>query len=272
MTNPNDLQGLIYELKQIQDDFHTKFGVADIISNSKIYELIVANSLGHALLPKLSGSRDAKDEFGSEYEYKHYKETSSNHTWTFNDYSDNTIESIKKTKSVIFAHLDDQDKFPPIFDWYYDVPGELMSIYLTQKVVSIQNTRKMLNVSPSQIEKEIGLSRIRLDLPLEHGKYYTCLYQIFAIIGKIEEQIGTKNILTSNKFWELLIASITGHKIFTEQKAYDAIDNEGNFYEYKVAKSNSWNFEDISDKVLEKFDNMESVILAKVDKRNFLVV
>ena len=43
-----------------------------------------------------------------EYEYKHYKELSSNHSWTFNDFSDTTINKLNSELiSVIFAHIDD---------------------------------------------------------------------------------------------------------------------------------------------------------------------
>src|SRR3989338_8400471 len=63
------LEGLINELRDIQFDFLNKFGVADIISNSKIFEVVIANDLGHDLIPGHSGSRDAKNERGGEYEY-----------------------------------------------------------------------------------------------------------------------------------------------------------------------------------------------------------
>ena len=71
------------------------YQVDDIYSNSKIYEILIANQFDHRIIPGHSGSRDAKDLNGNEIEYKHYKESSSNHTWTFNDFSDTTIEKLK---------------------------------------------------------------------------------------------------------------------------------------------------------------------------------
>ena len=72
---------LINKYREIQKDFMTEFNVNDIFSNSKIYEILIANSLSHNLIPGHSGSKDACDDEGNEYEYKHYKKTSSNHTW-----------------------------------------------------------------------------------------------------------------------------------------------------------------------------------------------
>ena len=58
-------------------------------------------------------------------------------------------------------------------------------------------------------------------------------------------------------------------KVLSEQLGHDAIDNEGRHYEYKVAKSYSWNFQDISKKVLNKYKDDNKIILAVVDKNNF---
>ena len=120
MQNNNDVKSLIKQLRQILSDFHKKFGVNDIITNSKIFEVLIADSLDHILIPGHSGSRDAKDESGNEFEYKHYKESSSNHSWTFNDFSDTTIAKLADTKSVIFAHIQDINLPFPEFDWYYE--------------------------------------------------------------------------------------------------------------------------------------------------------
>lgn len=250
MNKPNKLQKLFDELKAIQDEFLTKFNRPDIISNSKIFEVIIANYLNHQLLPGYAGSRDAKDEEDREYEYKHYKETSSNHTWTFNDFSDATIEKLKKIEAVIFAHINDNKK-QPVFDWYYYVPGKTISAYLRIATRKIKNKRKMINVSRKQIETKMGIQRLEVDTKMSTNQYKYWIDKTFKIAQKIEEIVKTKNILTSNKFWELLIALQMKHKVLSEQKAFDAVDAQGNFYEYKAAQKESWAFEDITKKVLE---------------------
>ncbi|NMB48550.1 hypothetical protein GYA13_03875 [Candidatus Kuenenbacteria bacterium] len=269
-TKNPELEMLIKRLKEIQDDFYKTFGVTDIISNSKIFEIIIANDLEHILIPGHSGSRDAKDDDGEEYEYKHYKESSSNHTWTFNDYTDATIEKLGNIKSVIFAHIDDSEVFPR-FDWYYDVPGKIISDYLKEKTKPIKNARKMINVSSTQIEDFLDISKIYNNFDYHNGRYFKWLDEIYKISKKIESITGTKEVLTSNKFWEILVALILGHKVLSEQLGHDAIDNNGNYFEYKVAKNYSWNFQDISKKVLEKYKTDNKMILAVVDKDNFII-
>ena len=245
MQTINEIEVLIKRLKEIQDAFFKRFGVTDIISNSKIFEILIANDLGQILIPGHSGSRDAKDESGKEFEYKHYKESSSNHTWTFNDYTDTTIAKLKLTKAVIFAHINDSELFPK-FDWYYNVPGQIISDYLFEKTKSIKNARKMINVSSKQIEQNLGIKKTLNNYDCKKGKYYEWLDEIYKIAKQIEKITGTKEVLTSNKFWEVLTALILGHKVLSEQSGHDALDNDGNFYEYKVAKNSSWNFQDIS--------------------------
>lgn len=269
-TKNSELEILIKRLKEIQDDFFNVFGVTDIISNSKIFEIIIANDLDHILIPGHSGSRDAKDKQGGEYEYKHYKESSSNHTWTFNDYSDMTIKKLKSTKSVIFAHIDDSAVFPK-FDWYYNVSGKIISGYLKEKTKPIKNARKMINVGSKQIETVLGINKIYNNFDFHKGRYFRWLDEIYKISKKIENITGTREILTSNKFWEILVALILGHKVLSEQLGHDAVDGKGNYYEYKVAKNYSWNFQDISKKVLEKYKTDNKIILAVVDKDNFLI-
>ena len=61
---------LILRMKKIQGIFLHEQGVNDIWSNSKVYEILVANSLNHDLIPGHSGSRDAKDSNNTEYEGK----------------------------------------------------------------------------------------------------------------------------------------------------------------------------------------------------------
>lgn len=53
--------------------------------------------------------------------------------------------------------------------------------------------------------------------------------------------------------------------------AHDAIDKDMNTYEYKVYKSKTWNFQDISDAVLEKYYLDKKIILAVVDKTDLKV-
>lgn len=270
MPKQQRIQQLIDKLKRLQREFNTKHHVPDIISNSKIFEVIIANALNHDLFPGHAGLRDAKDDVAAEYEYKHFKESSSNHTWTFNDFSDATITNLKKVKAVIFAHLDDTVS-PPIFDWYYYVPGAIISTYLESATTSIQNKRKMINISIKQIEKAMTITRTVLTSQGQHGKYQNYINRIFSVAQELENIVGTKNILTSNKFWELLIALKMGHRVLSEQKAFDAVDSQGDFYEYKVAKNESWAFEDISEAVLGKFKKTKAVYLAKIDKSNFLI-
>jgi hypothetical protein len=270
MKKTSKLQLLISQFKLLRDNFFNTFAISDIISNSKIFEIIIANTLDHTLLPKLSGSRDAVDSRGFEYEYKHYKETSSNHSWTFNDYSNTTINKLKSIPAVIFAHIDDT-KIPPVFDWYYEVPGPAISQYLYEKTKPIKNKRKMINVSPKQIESFMHIHKTYTHALQHRGQYNDWIIQILSVANEIENLIGTKNILTSNKFWELLIADKLNHTVLSEQKAFDAVDDAGNYYEYKVSQSCSWAFEDISDRVLEKFDKLKGVYLAKVDKKSFSI-
>ncbi|MDP3697117.1 MAG: hypothetical protein Q8R55_03730 [Candidatus Taylorbacteria bacterium] len=265
MYNKTKIKEIIEELRTIQEDFYKEFRVNDIISNSKIFEVIIGNELDHELIPGHSGTRDAKNEQG-EFEYKHFKETSSNHSWTFNDFSDTTIESLKKIRSVIFAHIDDTDKLPKL-DWYYEVPGSAMSKYLEEKTLSIKNARKMINVSPKQIEENLGISRTTLpEKKTRTGPYSDWIEKIFAIALQLEKEVGTKNILTSNKLWEVLVAIILDHFVLSEQTENDAKDDGGKFYEYKVSQTVSWSFEDISKNVLKRLLNQEGTVLAVIDK------
>ncbi|MFA4941013.1 MAG: hypothetical protein WC582_00215 [Patescibacteria group bacterium] len=268
MAKQEDITIFIKRLKAIQDDFFNKFGVTDIISNSKIFEIVIANDLNHLLIPGHSGSRDAKNQQGGEYEYKHYKENSSNHTWTFNDYTDTTIKKLNDAEAVIFAHIDDSGNFPK-FDWYYDVPGKIISDYLTEKTKPIKNARKMINVSSKQIEKNLGIQKSYNNCNCKQGKYYKWLDEIYKIAKQIEKITGTNEVLTSNKFWEILVSLILGHRVLSEQLGHDAVDKQGRYYEYKVAKNYNWNFQDISKNVLNKYKGDHKIILAVVDKDAF---
>ena len=267
--NTTNINNLIRQLKQIQSDFYATFGVTDIITNSKIFEILIADALDHVLIPGHSGSRDAKDSTGNEFEYKHYKESSSNHTWTFNDFSDATIAKLLNTKAVIFAHIQDIDVPFSKFDWYYEVPGRVISSYLAKATRKIKNNRKMINVSSNQSEEHLGLAK--QSITYSAGRYSSWIKCIIDVAGQIEVQVGTKGILTSNKFWEVLVALKLGHTVQSEQAKHDAVDDLGNLYEYKVAKGLSWSFQDISNEVLHKYLSDKSVILASVDKNDFVI-
>jgi len=273
------LKKLLLELKRIQDFFLEKYGVNDIYSNSKIFEILIANELNHILIPGHSGSKDAKDENGNEFEYKHFKETSGNHSWTFNDYSDTTIEGLKNIKSAIFAHIDDAS-FPPKLDWFIEVNGKACSNYLKYRTEELLqrkpkghvNKRKMINFSAMQLEKDLKLSKTTIREINKTGLYYAWLIKIYDIANQIEKITGVTQILTSNKFWELLVSLKLEHQVLSEQAGHDAVDDQGNFYEYKVSKTFSWNFQDISDNVLAKYKKEKAVILAVVDKENMKVI
>lgn len=271
------LKELIEVFKKTLDTFSEKHGVHDLLTNSKFYEIVIANELNHDLIPGHSGSKDAKNELG-EFEYKHFKESSSNHSWTFNDYSDTTISSLKKIQSAIFAHIDDNQS-PPVFDWYIEVDGETCSDYLdmrTKKLLSEKpkgkvNARKMINLSPIQLEKHLGLKKIKVPTINKDGKYYDEIMVILKISKQIEKISKISQILTSNKFWELLPAVILGHQVSSEQTGPDAKDGLGNTFEYKVSKTHSWSFQDISPEVLQKYEKDKEIILAVVDKHNLIV-
>lgn len=264
----NRLKELINELILIQDEFLDLFGVNDIYSNSKIFE-IIANTLNHSLIPGHSGSRNGMDEHRNEFEYKHYKETSSNHSWTFNDFSKTTIDKLNSAKGVVFAHINDLSDMP-FMDWSFIVSGKVVSSYLKEKTRHIVNKRKMINVSPRQIEKEINIQKTSFG-PSLIGKYDKWLKRILGIAKEIEQITEVRDVLTSNKCWELLIGIELGHKVLSEQAAHDAIDKDGNHYEYKVSKTFSWNFQDISENVLKKYLQDKAIILSVVNKQKFQV-
>lgn len=267
----NALKADIDEFKLLEQEFHKRFGLNDIVSNSKIYEIVIADKLGHRILPKMSNSKDAKDSDGGLIEYKHYKESSSNHSWTFNDFSDTTIASLKGVKSVIFAHFNDISE-PLLFDWYYSVDGEKVSEYLSVATQQITNSRKMINVSPKQIETNLGISKSFVNQQLV-GEYNDLIQKYIALSEKMEIVCGTHGILTSNKLWEVIVGIELGHKVNSEQGgragSYDAEDVNGGTYEYKVAKKGAWNFQDISENVLNKYLSDQAIICAIVNKEKF---
>ena len=159
------------EMRVLQKDFLRDFGVDDLWSNSKVYEILIASYLNHELVPGHSGTRDAKDS-NNEYEYKHYKELSSNHSWTFNDYSETTIKKmIKENYTLIFAHINDK-VFPPIMDWYYSIEGKEMGEYLTRYTKDLKNNRDMINVSKKQIEERTTNTMIKVNKSSSRYDYY----------------------------------------------------------------------------------------------------
>lgn len=148
-----ELTKLFNKLREEEKQFLDKYQIDDIYSNSKIYEILIANHFGHKLIPGHSGSRDAKDEQDNEIEYKHYKQSSSNHTWTFNDFSNETIEKLRSCAYVYFVYIDDvTEDFPGQIKWAYIASGEQIAKYLSEATQKITNTRKMINVSAHQLE------------------------------------------------------------------------------------------------------------------------
>lgn len=268
--NP-ELAKLFDKLRELEKHFLDKYQVDDIYSNSKIYEILIANHFDHKLIPGHSGSRDAKDEQGNEIEYKHYKESSSNHTWTFNDFSDETIEKLRSCAYVYFVYVDDVSQdFPGQIKWAYITEGVQIANYLAEATKRITNARKMINVSCRQLES-IGYRKTYYEnFDLTEGSYGEDLVEIISTITQIEELTGVTGLLTSNKLWELLIGLELNHTVNSEQGgragAHDASDADGHLYEYKVSKAYSWNFQDISENVLNKYYDDYRIILAVVDK------
>lgn len=271
MNNNKEIHELFESLRRMEKDFLDKYGVDDIYSNSKIYEILIANHFGHYLIPGHSGSRDAKDRHGNEIEYKHFKETSSNHSWTFNDFSDETIKKLYYCPYVYFVYVDDLHfAFPGQITWAYIVEGKIVSNYLKEATKKIQNARKMINVSAKQLES-IGCTRTNYKpFDVLKGSYGADLHNIIESINRLEKLTGVHGLLTSNKIWELMIGLKLNHTVNSEQGgregAHDASDELGNLYEYKVSKTYSWNFQDISDNVLKKYYNDNKIILAVVNK------
>ena len=130
----------------------------------------------------------------------------------------------------------------------------------------------MINVSPSQLDK-LGYvpQLIDTDKHLNYqGSFQHLLYGISNISEELENITNIEKILTSNKIWELIVALELNHKVNAEQGgrlgSYDAIDFSGNTFEYKVYKTRNWNFQDISENVLNKYLTDKAMILAVVNK------
>lgn len=260
-----DLKQLINRLKELSDLFCAN-GIEDIYTNSKIFEVLIAYQFGHQIINGHAYSSDAIDQDGNFYEYKHYKKSSSNHTWTFNDFTDETMKKLCTVKFVHFVVINDEVLIPQIEEIYV-VPGQEVAEYMKTKTQYITNKRKMINISTRQIMDSMLYERI---IPMETF-YFAELKEVFVIAGSIEEIVKVNGILTSNKLWELLVACELDHYINPEQKQHDAYDVNGKTYEYKISTRPVWNFQDISSNVLASYRNDERIILAVVDKKAFIV-
>lgn len=265
-----ELRQLIDSLKKSADHF-SRNDIEDIYTNSKIYEVLIAEQFGHRIINGHANTPDAKDEKGESYEYKHYKVSSSNHTWTFNDFTDMTIKKLYRIKEVYFTVINDEDTIPYI-EKIFIVPGEEVARYMKkEETQDISNLRTMINISPIQIMNNMSYNIIEM-------KKTTCsseLKKIFLTASKIEEITGVDDILTSNKLWELLVAYELNHNVNPEQKKHDAYDELGHTYEYKVIKDSKrspiWTFQDITQNVLDGYLDDEKIVLAVVDKKRFSV-
>lgn len=133
--------------------------------------------------------------------------------------------------------------------------------------MNISNHRKMINISRHQIVNNMRHSVIKPN-PVNVSNI---LRDVFTVANEIELITGIRGILTSNKLWELLVSGELGHRINPEQRKHDACDQQGRTYEYKVTKKYSWKFQDISENVLESYMQDEKIILAVVDKKEFIV-
>lgn len=260
-----ELWQLVERLKQLSDMFYAS-GIEDIYTNSKIYEVLMSEQFGHKIINGHAKTLDAVDVEGNLYEYKHFKLSSSNHTWTFNDFSDSTIAKLYGVKDVYFAIIDDYPVIHKVKEVYL-VQGIQVAMYLENSTVNISNHRKMINISRRQIINNMKYTVIR---PAQ-VEVSNILREVFVVANRIELITGIRGILTSNKLWELLVSGKLGHRINPEQRKHDAYDQLGRTYEYKVAKNYSWKFQDISENVLESYIQDEKIILAVVDKKEFMV-
>lgn len=260
-----ELRQLINRLKVLADYFFSN-GIDDIYTNSKIYEVLIAEQFGHQIINGHANTPDARDGDGEFYEYKHYKISSSNHTWTFNDFTDRTIEKLYYVKEVYFTVINDEYTIPHI-EKIYVVPGEKVARYMEEKTQHIFNLRRMINISPMQIVSNMSYDIIEMETTTCSSK----LKEIFLTASKIEEITGVDGILTSNKLWELLVAYELNHNVNSEQRKHDAYDECGRTYEYKVSSDPRWTFQDITQNVLDGYLDDEKIVLAVVNKKRFSV-
>lgn len=266
------IDSIFEELKKIQDELGSITGEYNIYSSSKIYEIIIANMFGHNIVTGAHGA-DAQS-YNDFYEYKHYKESSSNHTWTFNDYSQDTLEKLK-SKTVFFVHIEDVKYDNPFnyIDWYYKVNGDAIAEYISNWAKKSDNQRKMVNISALQLERNCKADKIYPTNDCSNGHYSAYIKRIFECINYLEKMTKTTNLLTSNKLWELFLANKLGHRINSKQGGtggkHDAEDFNNRKFEYKISQTTSWVFEDISDAVIDNMRLLDGIYVATVDKRYF---
>lgn len=204
------LKDMLNQLKYLSDCF-AENGIYDIYTNSKIYEVLMSEQFEHKLVNGHAYTPDAGDKLGNYYEYKHFKMSSSNHTWTFNDYSVQTIQKLQNIKSVFFSVIDDSFVTPQIAE-VYCVTGKEVARYLSINTPYIVNARRMINISASQIVNQMSYERILI----KNNEYSELLTSVFESIYEIETELNVTGLLTSNKLWELLVACELGHNINTE--------------------------------------------------------
>ena len=265
---------LFERLKKIADNFGDITGEYDIYTNSKVYEIVIANYFNFNLIKGHSKSYDAEKD-NHFVELKHYKKSSKNHTWTFNDYSDKTLANLE-TEDVYFCFInDDGDDLANTIKWYYKVSGVDVANYIRAKSVRLTNNRSMINISPKQLETYFNAEK-SLCCPVYSGKYMKYLKDINKTVLELERISGTYNLLTSNKLWELVLATELGHIINCEQGGSKGLCDafkDNLKYEYKIsARSNSWTFEDSSENVLGRLRSMHRIVISKIDKRKFDVL
>ena len=165
-----------------------------------------------------------------------------------------------------FAIIDDNPVIHEVKEVYI-VEGIQVAKYLKDTTVNISNHRKMINISRHQIINNMEYTIIKP----KQVNISNALQEVFTVANKIELITGIRGILTSNKLWELLVSGKLGHRINPEQRKHDAYDQQGRTYEYKVTKKYSWKFQDISENVLESYIQDEKIILAVVDKKEFII-
>lgn len=259
------MRRLIKKLKTLSDYFYG-IGIQDIYTNSKIYEVLISEQFEHQIINGHAYTPDAKDDYGNFYEYKHYKESSSNHSWTFNDFTDKTIDKLYNIKDVYFTVINDESVIPQV-EKIYIVSGRAVAKYMENNTQDILNKRKMLNIRISQIIQNMPYKLIEFEDTV-------CSYElkeVFFTVAEIENKISVDGLLTSNKLWELLVAFELEHNINPEQRKHDAYDELGRTYEYKVSSNTNWTFQDITPSVLNGYLDDEKIVLAVVDKRRFIV-
>lgn len=261
-------------LKQLQEDFGKITGEYNIYTNSKFYEILIANQFNHTITNGAHGP-DATIQ-NIKAEYKHYKESSSNHSWAFNDYSDNILNRLKDT-TVYFVHVNDKLHKDPFkfIDWYYVIDGHLVSQYIKEVSATSVNTRKMINIRRKQLNTYFKSSPIQETKYLDKGKYAYFIREIHKNIASLEKITNSQNLLTSNKLWELFLAQSLGHSINSKQGGsdgkHDASDNMYQKFEYKISTKSNWTFEDVSDNVIDSARELDGIYVATIDKRKFII-